>query len=199
MRRPGAAAGTHSVGTERYLSPHARRYAGVIGRQHAMRGPIARSVDTVGSHGNTRDVEVAIERSRGILELRRGWDDEDALPCGDAWHRAVAFLRRQAEWAARHKDFSLPAPEIMPLASGSIDLHWDTPEYELLINVPGDSEQPATFYGDDRGRQHVKGTLIPNAVDEDLLLWITRRLIRNGRGSTSPTPIISTSEYIGST
>lgn len=195
MRHSDTAARARSVGTEQYATRHAHRYADLVGRHW----PIPKSVDTVEPRTSTRDIEAAIEKSRRILDLKRGWDDEDALPCVDAWRRATAFLRGQAEWAAQHMDFSLQAPEIMPLASGSIDLHWDTPDYELLINVPGDPKQPATFYGDDRGRQHVKGTLAPDSVDEDLLQWITRRLSRNGRRSTSPTRTSSTSEYIGST
>ena len=196
------------VGTECYsLRRHdqERRYAELIKRQRDLRWPAPRTVHTGSSAialdlpASTRDVEVAIERSRRILDLKHGWDDEDALPCIDAWHRAIAFLRCQAEWAARHFSLALPAPEIMPLASGSVDLHWDTEEYELLINVPGDPKQPATFYGDDRGSQHVKGALVPEAADEGLLQWITRRLSRNGRKSTSLTQIVSTSEYIGNT
>jgi hypothetical protein len=58
----------------------------------------------------------------------------------------------------------LPAPAILPGPNGSIDLHWKTPRFELLVNVPREEANPATFYGDDYGSLCIRGNL--NTTEE---------------------------------
>jgi len=66
------------------------------------------------------------------------------------------------------------APEILPGPDGSIDIHWNYPGYELLLNVPPDSDQPITYYGDDRKGNSLKGVLA-SADNGGFLLWLSRR------------------------
>ncbi len=39
----------------------------------------------------------------------------------------------------------LDAPNILPGPDNSIDLHWDYPKYEILINIPADPMAEASF------------------------------------------------------
>lgn len=50
--------------------------------------------------------------------------------------------------------------------------NWQTDGRELLGNVPVDADKPATFYGDDRAQNVVKGSIDIAAHNEWLLLWL---------------------------
>lgn len=50
-------------------------------------------------------------------------------------------------------------PDITVCEDGSVDIHWEVPKYELLVNVPVDSASPVGFYGDDYGTRRIRGTL----------------------------------------
>ncbi len=154
------------------------RYAQLV-RQHFVKEADA-------AEAPPTPLERAIEASRRILDLKPGWDGENAVPCAQAWHRATEYLRRQAQWAFERLGVVLDAPDLMPLADGSVDIHWDIGPCELLINVPSDTNRPASFYGDDRGSLNIKGTLATETCNEGLLQWLAARQPRNGRESTSP-------------
>ena len=118
---------------------------------------------------------VAIEASRTMLDLPDDWDGEGS-PAYDAatWQRAVAFLVYNM-FKFRQKYGVFPeVPTIDKGPSGSIDLHWQTPTRELLINVPVETSEPIDFYGDDgRGGHRIKGVLDPNDTNLWLLSWLT--------------------------
>jgi hypothetical protein len=101
-----------------------------------------------------------IESSRWILDLEDDWDEQGAEGYSEAtWGRACGFLARQATLARRSLGRDLPAPAILPGPKGSIDLHWKTRRFELLVNIPREEAKPATFYGDDYGTLCIRGNL----------------------------------------
>ena len=121
-----------------------------------------------------RESSKVIQESRQLLRLRQGWDGEGALPIEEAtWIRAVEFLERQARclW---DRGCVLPSPDITPVPDGSIDLHWDRPGFELLINIPRDPSSPAEFYGDNRGWICIRGHLDTAQFNQGLVLWLMR-------------------------
>ncbi len=138
--------------------------------------------------------EDAIQDSSWIPDLEAGWDDESALPCRKAWERAVEFLRRHAATVRQQTGESLAAPDLTPVADGSVDLHWVNGSRELLVNVPADRRSPAAFYGDDFGDLKIKGTIDPDSTNERLLLWLTTLQQSNGRSSRSLTVPICISD-----
>ena len=160
------------------------RYSQLVGMHFVSYGTEIREGDADAAPHSP--VERAIDASRRILDLNPGWDDEGALTCTQAWHRATDFLRRQARWVFDHLGVVLDGPELLPLSDGSIDMHWDLGSCELLINVPSDESRPASFYGDDRGALNIKGTLFTETFNEGLLQWLAARQPRDGRESTSP-------------
>jgi hypothetical protein len=97
-----------------------------------------------------------------MLELQDNWDDEGSLPVAEAtWKVATSFLRRQADVYWKHHSAVIPIPHIMPGSDGSVDIHWKTGRFELLVNISSDPEFRAGFYGDDYGRSKIKGTFDP--------------------------------------
>ena len=116
-----------------------------------------------------------IERSRWILGLPENWDDEGSETYSSStWQRAVAFLKQQAAYL-REFGGELDMPRILPGPEGSIDLHWEKSDYELLINIPKDPQRRAAFYGDDRVSLQIKGTLDTSTLNLGLVEWLVSR------------------------
>ncbi len=119
-------------------------------------------------------LERAIEASRSLISVPQDWDDEGAPPCDEsAWERGVAFLRSHAQAATRFGE-SLPVPRILPGPDGSLDLHWRLGNFEILLNFPTDPRQPASFYGDDRGKSSIRGTILDSSGEATLLPWLLK-------------------------
>lgn len=114
-----------------------------------------------------------IEDSRKILLLEDNWDDLGAVPIEEpTWRRAVEFLARHAKWVWENKRSAIESPEVLPGPDGSVDLHWDHTDYELLINVPAEPNSMAGFYGDDRGGISIKGQFDPGRMNKGLFDWL---------------------------
>ena len=125
--------------------------------------------------GELQDIRDAISASRHILTLSGDDLEEGAPPYTEStWKRAVDFLAKNAWWAFVNLGRRIDAPQVLPGPHGSIDLHWDVPAYELLINIPEAADTPAGFYGDDRGKVSIEGTVEQDSVNNGLLFFLTR-------------------------
>lgn len=121
------------------------------------------------------DVEQAIRNSEKILQLKDDWDEEGSPGYKfETWKRAVDFVRLHCYTAWRISGKSVPAPNVFPGPDGSIDVHWRTEEFELLVNVPADLSRPATFYGDDYVDICIKGTVVTSRDNPGILQWLMR-------------------------
>ncbi len=119
-------------------------------------------------------LELAIESSRYIYNLRDDWDDEGADGYEyETWRRATAFLMALCRHAWATTGDGVPVPMIGPGPKGSIDIHWRTGGFELLLNVPRDPAAPAGFYGDDYGNIKIKGTINLASSHPCLIQWLT--------------------------
>lgn len=121
----------------------------------------------------------AIQGSRNIMELEDDWDEEGSPGYSQStWNRAVKFLLANALILWRRHKVCFGAPRILPGPYGSIDLHWRTPKRELLINVPADAEEPASYYGDDReeGTENaIRGKKLDSSPDSEwIFLWLMK-------------------------
>lgn len=125
-----------------------------------------------------RALTAAIERSREITELHDDWDNEGSPGYSEeTWRRATDYLNKQIFACWDRHGVVIPAPWITPGPDGSIDIHWQTDLYELLVNFPADASEPATFYGDDYGRMSIKGQFDPRSQPAGhlaLVSWLTR-------------------------
>jgi hypothetical protein len=115
-----------------------------------------------------------IELSRGrILGLRDNWDDKGSIGYQEeTWKRAAQFVLNSAKLLWDCHVTVIDIPSLLPGPDGSIDIHWETKQYELAINIPTDPKDMATFYGDDKGALSIKGTLDPSSENQGLLLWL---------------------------
>lgn len=115
-----------------------------------------------------------INESRSLLQLPDDWDEEGSSAIDPkAWERATHLIKWHAALLWARQGMILPTPRILPGPDGSIDIHWRTESRELLLNVPIDAAEPASYYGDDFGSDSRKGTLEPGAVDMGLFSWLT--------------------------
>lgn len=115
------------------------------------------------------------EMSRAIVGPQEDLDENDARAVMvGTWRRAIVFV--EANYRLLYGSGALiPLPEIDAVADGSIDLHWDLPEKELLVNVPEHPDHPLKYYGDDRrGNAVSKGQLRDGAfpMSEFLFRWL---------------------------
>jgi hypothetical protein len=121
----------------------------------------------------------AIQSSRGILQLHDDWDTEGSPGYSEAtWNRAITFLLLNAVRHRIHHQGWLTAPRILPGPDGNIDLHWKTPQRELLISIPSDPTEPAAYYGDDKddGTDNaIRGRSLDTSMyNEWIFAWLMR-------------------------
>jgi len=108
-----------------------------------------------------------------LLALKDNWDGEGAKKYKkDTWERATQFIKKIYVHLWRQTQKLITPPNILPGPDGSIDFHWKTPKFDLLINIPEDPEEPATFSSDDYGQNTIKGTFDPNKINHALLSWL---------------------------
>lgn len=119
-----------------------------------------------------RQIETIIEQSRIILDIVP-CEDNGQYDCSEqTWTRATEFLTKSALWVWDIHSKVIDIPDIMPGPDNSIDLHWEYPGYELLINIPADPTGTIGYYGDDYGVMLIKGTIDPNKINLVLLQWL---------------------------
>jgi hypothetical protein len=118
-------------------------------------------------------LDEVVKASLPILALPENFDGEGSPPYVKAtWDRAVAFLYDLGRRAAGTPSSGFPLPRITPGPGGSIDLFWETPAFELLLNVPADPAAPATFDGDNHGQLKLSGSMNGTEPAEMILRWI---------------------------
>lgn len=121
----------------------------------------------------------AIQESRSILQLQDDWDGEDSPGYSETtWNRTAQFLLENARNMWRLYKLRLEAPRILPGPYGSIDILWQSPKRELLINIPATAEEPASYYGDDKedGTDNaIRGKRLDTSKNNEwILLWLMK-------------------------
>ena len=117
----------------------------------------------------------AVQRSRDLLDLKDDWDGDGAISIKEpTWRRMYAFLLRNATDFWEVTGAAIPAPKVGPAQEGSIDLLWKIGDRMLLLNIPEDSAQPASFYGEKGALDSIKGNLDTASQSHWLLMWLTK-------------------------
>ena len=116
-----------------------------------------------------------IESSMTILELDDDWDGQGAgryvFP---TWERMACFLKRLATEMFEQYGVSISSPKIFPAGEGSIDIHWKTDTFELLINIPPEPEDTIRYYGDNKfGNTPIENSCYITHPDRKLLAWMS--------------------------
>jgi len=106
------------------------------------------------------DLATAVDRSRGILELKNDFDGEGSPGYSSVtWKNAIGVLTELWSRAVSEGLGGFAMPRISPGPSGSIDLYWRTEAFTVLVNIPPNTEGGATFYARAAGGTEVEGSL----------------------------------------
>src|SRR5437016_2474479 len=93
-----------------------------------------------------------------ILSLKDDWDENGSEAYEAAtFEQAAEFLISNATRLWKAYSVMLEVPKILPGPDGSIDIHWEIDDRELLINIPPDPEKPRVP-GDQGSRNEVAGS-----------------------------------------
>ena len=87
-------------------------------------------------------------------------------------NRAISFLKKLAYSLWKINQTIIEIPKIQPGPSGSIDICWKTPTFQLLINFPEEENEPASYYGDDYGSNTTEGQFDGSKMDQVFLFWL---------------------------
>jgi hypothetical protein len=112
-----------------------------------------------------------VDRAKDIIATTEE-DDDVQISSLDTLARAEAFVVAQS---AKIQEICGIIPAVPSFEFGparSIDLHWKRNGWELLVNIPADSGQLASFYGDDYGEQRTKGTFNPKDFNYGIAMWL---------------------------
>lgn len=108
-----------------------------------------------------------------ILALKPDFDGEQSSSYEKApVERAIIFLKKLALSVWQLNQTVIPYPLIFPGPEGSIDIQWKTKKFQLLINFPKDIEEPASYYGDDYGKNTTEGLFDGTKLDQIFLFWL---------------------------
>ncbi|MBI2925244.1 MAG: hypothetical protein HYY24_06015 [Verrucomicrobia bacterium] len=119
----------------------------------------------------------AIENSRVIFNRQPDPSNDLALVCSqDTWQRATKILVDHALSVWEKTKLAIRPPVISAGPGGSVDLYWTAAPYGLLLNVPANPKQPATYYGDDAANPECNRTSgrleSTRPVDPGVLMWL---------------------------
>jgi hypothetical protein len=124
-------------------------------------------------HGELAHISAAVERGWKILD--RVDEDGAAMVQRSTLTRAVNFLQNTARKVFEAYKVAIDAPIFRPGPDGSVDLHWNYPAYETLINVPSNPDEPIAYYGDDKRGNSAEGHL-SSGENIELILWLTKKI-----------------------
>lgn len=93
------------------------------------------------------------------LELEPDWDGQGSPPySSDTWDRAATLLLTGAvDYLGQHHQ-TIPIPAFDNGPDGSIDIFWDLPDRQVLLNVPAELDSPVRYYGHSSLGFEIKGT-----------------------------------------
>lgn len=115
----------------------------------------------------------ALAEANCILALEDDWDGEGSAGYSQCVvDRAREFVTRSALETFGKSSVLIPAPRLLPGPDGSVDVHWKTDQWELLVNIPKELDSPAEFYGDDYGSLQIKGRRQVDELTTAISMWL---------------------------
>ncbi len=124
-------------------------------------------------------LETAIKKySTGVLGLKNSWDGQGSRGfSAQVWDRATTLLKKvlYPVWEAM---IDVPIPSILPVPDGSLDLNWETPTFELLVNVPAEENGLVHLYGERVGSKEdeIEARINYDLVDSVIVPWLKKIL-----------------------
>lgn len=123
------------------------------------------------------DIAHSIKESEWLKELQDDWDGQGSLaPTMYAIHQSKKFLVENSTIFVHMHGHQVVAPDISIGPEGTIDIHWQLQERELLINFPSNPQDTIKYYGDDgRGSESIKGEFSVHSPSQFLFVWLARK------------------------
>lgn len=124
-----------------------------------------------------RHIAEHVAESRAMLDLNHDWDGEGSPAYNEAtWDRAAHLVVDSTTRFWRASRVLPPAPIITNGPDGGVDIVWRSGDRKLLINIPEEPKDVATFYGRDLEHDHysLQGECVPSHHNEWLLVWLTK-------------------------
>jgi hypothetical protein len=108
-----------------------------------------------------------------MLDLQDDWDG-DGSPgyAPETWELACRFLWNSARslWKKRH--VAAPAPAVLEGPGGSIDIYWKLTDTTLLVNVPVNVSEKATYFLRRADGSEIMGSVNTSGENSRLLRWL---------------------------
>jgi hypothetical protein len=122
-------------------------------------------------------ISEVIRRSEMIANRPQDPSDDLGLTCSPkTWQRATRILTAHALSVWQNAKAVIRPPVISAGPDGSVDLYWAAAPYGLLLNVPVDPKQPATYFGDDATNPDSNRTCgmldSTKPIDLGILMWL---------------------------
>ena len=124
---------------------------------------------------NFDELRSAIEKSRQMLGWEDDWDGEGSPGYAEAtWKRATDFVMQNTLQLWRNYGFYADIPRVTPGPDGSVDILWRSDKRKLLLNVPTDVKELASYYGENSDHETIEGTLDISLTNDWLLMWLMK-------------------------
>jgi hypothetical protein len=104
----------------------------------------------------------------GLFDLEADWDGEGSPVFDEITVKAASDFVYELSFQGNGESLTKEV-EILPASGGSVDLHWQTPHFELLIVFNADGS--SSFYGDNcNGERSIQGEQRPDP--EEIAHWM---------------------------
>ncbi len=120
-------------------------------------------------------LQAALDGAYRLTELQDDWDDAGGTAYSKQHvDKVVNFLTNIAKSVPSDKGSYFPVPRINPGPGDSIDVQWKESGKNLLLNIPADSEQLSTFYGETSGgeKAEIRGILDIRYLNSWIADWL---------------------------
>jgi hypothetical protein len=110
-----------------------------------------------------------------MTELLDDWDDDGGKAISKALADQLTGFLYQMESLAKYWNREIPEPHLSPGPGETVDIHWKTDGFELLINAKDDSGL-CSYYGERPADSHVVkgGGYLSFPLGAELLRFILR-------------------------
>lgn len=98
------------------------------------------------------ELDRALERFKeDALTLPENWDDQGAKAFSENFWQEIREFLLLIHGTLYLEGQNIPFPLVLPNSDGSLDIDWETKEFELLINYPPDPVELIHIYGEKLG------------------------------------------------
>lgn len=113
-----------------------------------------------------------------ILNLSYNWDGYGAQPFNEETLRRAYNLSENILDHFWNDIIDISIPLIQPVPDGSIDINWETDEFELLINISPESNKQVNLYGEkiNSPEEEIEMHIPYDLVESVIIQWLIKIL-----------------------